>query len=99
MASLEASCNNQVHTEELELNHYIEETSARILSREKTRHDNNNVEWPQDDYFLKLDSSLKKNSSFVKKLRQFTANCLDSFMKGNFFILLLYTDPQFIMRT
>jgi regulator of nonsense transcripts 2 len=36
---------------------------------------------PDDSFFFKLDSSLKKNTAFVKKLKQFTAAQLDTLIK------------------
>lgn len=58
--------------ETLEL--YIEETRARFESRCRLREANSqdNIQYPSEISLNKLDSSIKKNSAFVKKLRVFT---------------------------
>lgn len=70
---------NQVE-EESELQQYIEEMNAKIQQKESLREENTKVKYPQEEYFTKLDSSLKKNTAFVKKVRQFTASQLDTLL-------------------
>lgn len=64
-----------------ELNAYITELSAKIEQKTKLRNENLNCVRPGEGYFSKLDSSLKKNTAFVKKLKQFTTPQLDSLLK------------------
>lgn len=67
--------------EKEELNAYIAELTAKIETKTKARNENLNCVRPTDNFFTKLDSSLKKNTAFVKKLKQFTASQLDSLLK------------------
>lgn len=64
-----------------ELNAYIAELNAKIEQKNKMRNENLNCVRPGESYFSKLDSSLKKNTAFVKKLKQFTTPQLDSLLK------------------
>lgn len=72
---------NQIENEKCELNQYIIEITARIEAKRVLRNENVTCIRPPDEYFSKLDSSLKKNTAFVKKLRQFTSSQLDSLLK------------------
>lgn len=67
--------------ERAELQKYIEELSEKIKLKLEMREKNLNRQLPDSSYFTKLDSSLKKNTAFVKKLKQFTAAQLDSLLK------------------
>ncbi|XP_015594730.1 regulator of nonsense transcripts 2 [Cephus cinctus] len=60
---------------------YVKETEQRLAAKEAIRTANLNVSRPPDSYFSKLDSSLKKNTTFVKKLKNFNAAQLDAFLK------------------
>lgn len=64
-----------------ELNSYINELKTKIDQKIKLRNENLNCVRPGEEFFFKLDSSLKKNTAFVKKLKQFTAAQLDSLLK------------------
>lgn len=64
-----------------ELNSYIAEHTNKIDGKSKLRASNLNCVRPQEEFFVKCDSSLKKNTAFVKKLKQFTASQLDSLLK------------------
>ncbi|XP_065363100.1 regulator of nonsense transcripts 2 [Calliphora vicina] len=64
-----------------ELNAFIVELKAKIVAKSHLRYENTNFDLPEDTYFAKLDSSLKRNTAFVKKLKQFTAAQLDILMK------------------
>uniref|UniRef100_A0A336MDV6 CSON014173 protein n=1 Tax=Culicoides sonorensis TaxID=179676 RepID=A0A336MDV6_CULSO len=66
--------------EKLELQQYIDELQTKINQRSQVRHENTTVTYPQEDFFTKLDSSLKKNTAFVKKVKQFTASQLDTLL-------------------
>lgn len=67
--------------ERAELQRYIEELSEKIKQKLELREKNLSRQLPPESYFTKLDSSLKKNTAFVKKLKQFTASQLDSLLK------------------
>lgn len=64
-----------------ELDSYINELKTKIEQKTKLRNENLNCVRPGEEFFFKLDSSLKKNTAFVKKLKQFTAAQLDSLLK------------------
>ncbi|XP_066592930.1 regulator of nonsense transcripts 2 [Prorops nasuta] len=63
------------------LEDYVKETEQRLLGKEEIRAVNLNPTRPPDTYFSKLDSSLKRNTTFVKKLKNFSATQLDALMK------------------
>lgn len=67
--------------ERIELQKYIDELSEKIKQKSELRHKNLSRQLPSESYFVKLDSSLKKNTAFVKKLKQFTAAQLDVLLK------------------
>lgn len=67
--------------ERAELQKYIEEMTEKLKNKNEQRETNVKRTLPAEEYFTKLDSSLKKNTAFVKKLKQFTAAQLDSFLK------------------
>lgn len=75
------STNETEEKERSELNTYVTDLMAKIEMKTKLRAENCNCVRPSDDYFSKLDSNLKKNTAFVKKLKQFTASQLDSLVK------------------
>ncbi|XP_037936989.1 regulator of nonsense transcripts 2-like isoform X1 [Teleopsis dalmanni] len=64
-----------------ELKNFISELQTKIASKTKLRTENYDCDRPAESHFAKLDSSLKKNTAFVKKLRQFTAAQLDQLLK------------------
>jgi regulator of nonsense transcripts 2 len=65
-----------------EVQSYIDENNKKIQAKTAIRTLNLNCQRPSsDEYFFKLDSSLKKNTAFVKKLKQFTASQLDILLK------------------
>lgn len=64
-----------------ELDNYVSELKAKIEQKAKMRSENLNCVRPGEEYFFKLDSSLKRNTAFVKKLKQFTSAQLDSLLK------------------
>lgn len=75
------STENIEEKERSELNAYINELSAKIEAKLSLRNENLSCVRPPEEYFTKLDSSLKKNTAFVKKLKQFTASQLDALLK------------------
>lgn len=60
---------------------YIREAEQRFAAKEEIRMSNMNVTRPPDGYFSKLDSSLKKNTTFVKKLKNFCSAQLETVLK------------------
>lgn len=78
--STEESAQEEAQERE-ELQKYIEELNEKLESKNEIRKKNVNRQLPAEEYFSKLDSSLKKNTAFVKKLKQFTAAQLDSLLK------------------
>lgn len=75
-----AEVNNE-HQELEELNNYLDELEEKIKSRKQMRLENMHRELPDESYFAKLDSNLKRNTAFVKKLRQFTASQMETLLK------------------
>ncbi|XP_044757061.1 regulator of nonsense transcripts 2 [Coccinella septempunctata] len=69
--------------ERAELEMYIKEFHERLISKQELRAANQNAHniRPPESYFSKLDSNVKKNTSFVKKIKNFTANQLDTYIK------------------
>lgn len=67
--------------ERAELQKYIDELQEKFKSKNALREKNISRVVPAESYFVKLDSSLKKNTAFVKKLKQFTAAQIDSLLK------------------
>ncbi|KAG7206291.1 hypothetical protein KM043_003667 [Ampulex compressa] len=63
------------------LTEYIKETEQRLTMKEEIRASNLNPTRPPDTYFSKLDSSLKRNTTFVKKLKNFSVTQLDAVLK------------------
>lgn len=64
-----------------DLRTYIDELRTKIQNKLQLRTENLSCIRPTETYFTKLDSSLKKNTAFVKKLKQFTATQLDALLK------------------
>lgn len=67
--------------EKTELQKYIDELQEKFKLKNSLREKNVSRVPPAEGYFFKLDSSLKKNTAFVKKLKQFTAAQIDSLLK------------------
>lgn len=67
--------------ERAELQKFVEELEERIREKMELRAKNLSRQLPDDTFFFKLDSSLKKNTTFVKKLKQFTTAQLDTLIK------------------
>lgn len=76
-----ANQNNEEEMEREELQAFISELQAKITAKTDLRTANLNCERPDESHFVRLDSSLKKNTAFVKKLKQFTAPQLDTLVK------------------
>ncbi|XP_003697689.1 regulator of nonsense transcripts 2 [Apis florea] len=63
------------------LTDYIKETEQRLNAKEEIRAANLNPNRPPETYFSKLDSTLKRNTTFVKKLKNFSSTQLDTVLK------------------
>lgn len=63
------------------LTSYIQEVEERIAFKSELRTANQNPQRPSESSFSKLDSSLKKNTTFVKKIKNFSGPQLDSYLK------------------
>lgn len=65
------------------ISNYIDEAQQRLCAKAEIRNKNQNIQnsRPSESYFSKLDSNLKKNTTFVKKLKNFSASQLDSLLK------------------
>lgn len=65
------------------ITNYIEEAQQRLCTKTEIRNKNQNIQnsRPNEAYFSKLDSNLKKNTTFVKKLKNFSASQVDSLTK------------------
>ncbi|KAH8287327.1 hypothetical protein KR054_005806, partial [Drosophila jambulina] len=64
-----------------ELHQFISELRDKIESKRQLRLENSNFELPGEEHFARLDSNLKKNTAFVKKLKVFTATQLDGLLR------------------
>lgn len=74
--------NEDVSTKEKEeLQAFVADLQNKIDSKANLRRENYDCVRPAEDHFTKLDSSLKKNTAFVKKLKQFTSAQLDVLIK------------------
>lgn len=65
----------------LELNNYINDLENKIKLKTEQKRENLTCVRPPESHFFLLDSSLKKNTTFVKKLKQFTTAQLDPLLK------------------
>lgn len=80
-ADADAADENVEERERAELDAYVAELTSKIETKVALRNKNVSCVRPTEEFFFKLDSSLKKNTAFVKKMKQFTANQLDSLLK------------------
>lgn len=72
------------NTEEIEkaaLVEYVTNLETRLKQKAELRNQNLNCTRPPENHFSKLDSGLKKNTTFVKKLKSFTASQIDTLLK------------------
>lgn len=64
------------------LDAYAVDMSAKIVAKGAQRTANTTaLARPADSYFARLDSSLKRNTAFVRKVKQFTATHLDALLR------------------
>nr|CAI5856685.1 unnamed protein product [Callosobruchus analis] len=62
---------------------YIQEVQDKLQQKKELRTTNQNAinNRPSESYFSKLDSTLKKNTAFVKKIKNFSSPQIDSYLK------------------
>lgn len=72
---------NSVENEKSTLTEYVTSLEIRIKHKSDLRNQNLNCVRPPENYFSKLDSGLKKNTTFVKKLKSFSAPQIDALLK------------------
>lgn len=62
---------------------FVAESEERLNTKKTQRESNliENIKYPEESFFVRLDSSIKKNSAFVKKLRNMTEAQKDSILK------------------
>lgn len=70
-----------VEDEKAVLDEYISNLESRVKQKSELRIQNLNCVRPPENYFSKLDSGLKKNTTFVKKLKSFSATQIDTLLK------------------
>ncbi|XP_050094823.1 regulator of nonsense transcripts 2 [Anopheles aquasalis] len=66
--------------EKAEVCAFVAGLEERYAQKAAFRQQNLNVTHPSEEYFFKYDSSVKKNTALVKKLKQFTAQQLTAIM-------------------
>ncbi|CAG9098109.1 unnamed protein product [Plutella xylostella] len=75
------STEHDEENEKVALQEYISNLETRIKQKTELRNENLNCVRPPENHFSKLDSGLKKNTTFVKKLKSFSATQIDSLLK------------------
>lgn len=78
----EKSTQEIIQDEEL-IKEYINELVERFKEKREKRYLHNpaNIEYPSEDLFVRLDTSVKKNTAFVKKIRNMTESNKEIIMK------------------
>uniref|UniRef100_A0A182YK23 MIF4G domain-containing protein n=1 Tax=Anopheles stephensi TaxID=30069 RepID=A0A182YK23_ANOST len=69
------------NAEKAELEAFVSNLQERYQQKAQERQQNQSPERPAEEDFFRYDSSLKKNTAFVKRLKQFTAQQLPSLMQ------------------
>lgn len=77
----EEATENEEENDKAALLDYISNLEARIKQKLELRNENLNCVRPPENHFSKLDSGLKKNTTFVKKLKTFSASQIDTLIK------------------
>ncbi|OTF73596.1 regulator of nonsense transcripts 2-like protein, partial [Euroglyphus maynei] len=73
----------QQQQDEQSIRDYIKELTERFREKRQKRYENDqtNIEYPDEELFVRLDTSIKKNTAFVKKIRNMTESNKDIIMK------------------
>ncbi|XP_050079483.1 regulator of nonsense transcripts 2 [Anopheles maculipalpis] len=69
------------NAEKAELEAFVTNLQERYRQKAQERQQNQSPERPAEEDFFRYDSSLKKNTAFVKRLKQFTTQQLPSLMQ------------------
>lgn len=79
----ESKENDHNETEKNIIITYVQEVQERLNFKKELRTANQNAPTtrPSDSHFSKLDSSLKKNTAFVKKIKNFSSSQVDTYLK------------------
>ncbi|KAH8304670.1 hypothetical protein KR018_003021, partial [Drosophila ironensis] len=80
-AAAKADAEAREQQEREELGQFVQELGDKITGKRLLRAQNSNFVLPDEDHFARLDSNLKKNTAFVKKLKLFTATQLEGLLK------------------
>jgi regulator of nonsense transcripts 2 len=72
---------SEKESDKTQLTEYISDLEQRLKYKTELRLQNTTCVRPPESHFSKLDSGLKKNTAFVKKLKSFTAGQLDALLK------------------
>ncbi|XP_055586086.1 regulator of nonsense transcripts 2 [Uranotaenia lowii] len=75
------SSGNIEEIEQKDVLEYVAELSTKYEQKSTMRAANVSPERPSESFFSRCDSSLKRNTAFVKKLKQFTAAQLDGLLR------------------
>lgn len=80
---MEIETNDNTIDEKQQILSFINETEERLKWKQSQREVNNkeNIKYPEESFFARLDSSIKKNSTFVKKLKTMTDTQKESIFK------------------
>lgn len=71
-----------VETREMEeFTSYINDLSSRLMQKEESRIRNQNINYSENMKCSKLDSSLKRNTAFVRKIKTFTESQLTHLLR------------------
>lgn len=71
-----------VEAKELEeLTSYVNELKMKLAHKDEIRRQNQNINYAENSKCLKLDSSLKRNTAFVRRLKTFTESQLQQLLK------------------
>ncbi|KAK9871574.1 hypothetical protein WA026_012955 [Henosepilachna vigintioctopunctata] len=78
----DSSKDNEMQEKEM-LNSYIKDLQDRLTAKQQLRISNQNAQnlRPVESYFSKLDSNVKRNTAFVKKIKNFTSSQLEVYLK------------------
>ncbi|KOB72373.1 putative UPF2 regulator of nonsense transcripts-like protein [Operophtera brumata] len=79
--TVEEACESTEESEKAALAEYVSNLEIRLKQKAELRAQNLNCVRPPENHFSKLESGLKKNTTFVKKLKTFSASQIDTLLK------------------
>lgn len=82
-AANESQTEAETEQEKTLITTFVQELQDKFNAKQSLRVTNQNAaaSRPTDSHFSKLDSSLKKNTAFVKKIKNFSSSQVDSYLK------------------